>query len=130
MEVEPAEGDRVFESGEPEATRLVRELQSQIEHLVRSNKEMEEFMSENGQQKELRDAIGENIVIIARRRAILEDLIEQAGGAPARASSMLTDSARVANDTETTTPERDGSISIPMNTTVEGELAPADGVFL
>jgi hypothetical protein len=31
-------------------------------------------MAENGVDKELREAIGENIVAIARRRAILEDL--------------------------------------------------------
>ena len=36
-------------------------------------------MKENGHDSELRKAIGENVVVIARRKAILEDLRKQAG---------------------------------------------------
>jgi hypothetical protein len=82
--------NRVRESPDAEAARLVQDLEHQIDHLVRSNRELEEFLKDNTEldaagQKELRVAIGENIVTIARRRAILEDLYQQAGmaeGAP------------------------------------------------
>ncbi|KAJ1463163.1 hypothetical protein M885DRAFT_610181 [Pelagophyceae sp. CCMP2097] len=47
---------------------------NQIKHLVRSNAELEEFMRENGHDKDLRDAVGENIVVIARKRAELGSL--------------------------------------------------------
>ena len=53
--------------------KQVKELEHQIAHLQRSNAEMEEFLRENT-DAELRAAIGENIVTIARRRAIVEDL--------------------------------------------------------
>jgi TolA-binding protein len=86
QEVETAH--REFERAEGEAARLIHELETQVEHLVRSNRELEEFMRESGEQKELREAIGENIVTIARRRAILEDLYQQIG-APAKASTAM-----------------------------------------
>ena len=54
----------------------IKELQNSIAHLLRSNKEMEEIIAESGPDKELRDAIGENIVVIARRKAILADLLK------------------------------------------------------
>ena len=80
--VPPAEKE--FETTESEVERLIRDMEHQIAHLVRSNKELEEFMKEEGQNKELRKAIGENIVSIARRRAMVEDLRQQAGLAPAK----------------------------------------------
>ena len=84
--------DRVRESPEGEAARLVHDLEHSIEHLVRSNNELEEYLRDNeldaAAQKELRVAIGENIVVIARRRAMLEDLYQQAGMVPAKASSL------------------------------------------
>mmetsp|Transcript_23413 Transcript_23413/g.62759 ORF Transcript_23413/g.62759 Transcript_23413/m.62759 type:complete len:100 (-) Transcript_23413:142-441(-) len=55
-------------------TAQIAALENQISHLARSNAEMEAHMAEEGFDKELREAIGENIVAIARRRAILEDL--------------------------------------------------------
>ena len=70
------------EQPQTEAGRLIRDMEHQIEHLVRSNKELEEYMRENGEDKELRVAIGENIVTIARRRAMLDDLMRQAGLLP------------------------------------------------
>ena len=89
MEVETAEpAERAFEPPDAEMSRLIKDLEHQINHLVRSNAELEEFMRESGEQKELRVAIGENIVTIARRRAILEDLYQQAGMADAKAASM------------------------------------------
>lgn len=80
----------------------IREIENQVAHLVRSNAEIKEILETEGGDKELRTAIvrvacppaspcyahrtfsshvfpfrtlqGENIVAIARRRAILEDL--------------------------------------------------------
>mmetsp|Transcript_16546 Transcript_16546/g.41712 ORF Transcript_16546/g.41712 Transcript_16546/m.41712 type:complete len:101 (-) Transcript_16546:51-353(-) len=52
----------------------IHALENQIAHLTRSNAEMEEHMAAAGFDKELRVAIGENIVAIARRKAILEDM--------------------------------------------------------
>ena len=69
-----------MESEEPSGTPLefqIRELENQIKHLVRSNAELEAYIAESGPDKELRVAIGENIVSIARRRAILEDMQKQ-----------------------------------------------------
>ena len=83
--------------GEGEIARLVRDLENSIAHLVRSNRELEEFLQENGEDKELRVAIGENIVTIARRRAQLEDLIKQAGLEP---SAMLDGTVLAAADTK------------------------------
>jgi hypothetical protein len=57
-----------------EKDRLIEELNAKYERLLQSNKELEEHMAENGNDKTLRDAIGENIVIVARYRAIVEDL--------------------------------------------------------
>lgn len=51
----------------------IKELEHTVEHLVRSNAEMEEFLATEP-DKEIRKAIGENIVTISRRRAIIEDL--------------------------------------------------------
>ena len=67
----------VVEKPEAEIQRLIAHVENQINHLVRSNRELEEFMAENGNDKELRTAIGENIAVIARRRAILDDLKKQ-----------------------------------------------------
>ena len=61
-------------SASSENDRLIAQIEHQIEHLVRSNAELEEHMREHGNDKELRTAVGENIVSIARRRAIIEDL--------------------------------------------------------
>ena len=91
--VPPAEKE--FETTESEVERLIRDMEHQIAHLVRSNKELEEFMKEEGQNKELRKAIGENIVSIARRRAMVEDLRQQAGLAPARMIELTTDALAV-----------------------------------
>lgn len=79
-----------------EVERLIADIEHQISHLVRSNQELEEFMSENGQEKELREAIGENIVTIAKRRAIIADLRKQHGladDAPPMASGAATPAA-------------------------------------
>ena len=67
----------VMEKPEAEIERLIAEIENQINHLARSNRELEEFMLENGNDKELRTAIGENIAVIARRRAAVEDLKKQ-----------------------------------------------------
>ena len=73
-ELEAMDIERVLEKPEDEIKRLILQLENSVAHLQRSNVELEEFMAENGNDKELRSAIGENIVVIARRRAILEDL--------------------------------------------------------
>jgi hypothetical protein len=92
-------------SSEGEAVSLIKDLEVSISALERSNKELEVFLQENGHQQDLRQAIGENvrrkhdrrrcsfcrltialvvvvaiqILIIARRKAILADLRKQAG---------------------------------------------------
>jgi hypothetical protein len=57
----------------------IAEIENQIKHLVRSNVELQEALKEEP-DPELRDAVGENIVAIARRRAIVEDLRRQRTG--------------------------------------------------
>ena len=79
-------------SDEGEVKRLIADLEHTIKHLERSNAELEEFMRENGNDKELRQAIGENILVIARRKGILADLRKQAGIAeppPAKTAAGL-----------------------------------------
>jgi len=80
--------DATTQDGAPIAGQ-VKELQNSIAHLLRSNKEMEEIIAESGPDKELRDAIGENIVVIARRKAILADLLKllAESGQPAAATA-------------------------------------------
>jgi len=58
----------------PMLERQIAEIENQIFHLNRSNQELEAHLKEHGHDPELRAAIGENIVSIAKRRAILEDL--------------------------------------------------------
>lgn len=86
------------QDGSTPIDKQVKEIESQIEHLVRSNREMEEHMTESGHDPDLRQAVGENsapfvsirslpsfspvhvalaVVSIARRRAIFEDLRKQ-----------------------------------------------------
>ena len=57
--------------------RQMIELENQIHHLTRSNAEMKEILETEGSDPDLRGAIGENIVAIARRKAILADLQEK-----------------------------------------------------
>ena len=80
--------DATTTDGAPIAGQI-KELQNSIAHLLRSNKEMEEIIAESGPDKELRDAIGENIVVIARRKAILADLLKllAESGQPAAATA-------------------------------------------
>ena len=80
--------DATTQDGAPIAGQI-KELQNSIAHLLRSNKEMEEIIAESGPDKELRDAIGENIVVIARRKAILADLLKllAESGQPAAATA-------------------------------------------
>jgi hypothetical protein len=80
--------DATTADGAPIAGQI-KELQNSIAHLLRSNKEMEEIIAESGPDKELRDAIGENIVVIARRKAILADLLKllAESGQPAAATA-------------------------------------------
>mmetsp|Transcript_52711 Transcript_52711/g.114984 ORF Transcript_52711/g.114984 Transcript_52711/m.114984 type:complete len:106 (+) Transcript_52711:355-672(+) len=62
----------------PQCTPQIRELEHQIFHLQRSNTELEDHLRELGHDRELRQAIGENIVAIAKRRAIIDDLLKMA----------------------------------------------------
>ena len=98
MEAGAAAGGRVDASAGSDADSpldiSIRELENQIAHLVRSNREMEEILKADGHDADLRTAIGENIVAIARRRAILEDLCRQRPGgartnAPAAAAQAV-----------------------------------------
>mmetsp|Transcript_13580 Transcript_13580/g.40458 ORF Transcript_13580/g.40458 Transcript_13580/m.40458 type:complete len:109 (-) Transcript_13580:24-350(-) len=54
----------------------INEEERAVEHLVRSNRELEAFLKETP-DPELREAVGENIVIIARKRAALQSLYEK-----------------------------------------------------
>ena len=47
--------------------RQMLELENQIHHLSRSNAEMKEVLETEGSDPDLRGAIGENIVAIARQ---------------------------------------------------------------
>ena len=47
--------------------RQMIELENQIHHLTRSNTEMKEILETEGSDPDLRGAIGENIVAIARQ---------------------------------------------------------------
>lgn len=71
--------EREFEKPASEVERLIADIEAQIGHLVRSNKELEEHMAEHGNDKELRAAIGENIYAIAKRRAVVADMRKQQG---------------------------------------------------
>ena len=75
----PMELEREFEPPASEAARLIADIEHQVAHLVRSNNELEEHMRENGNDKELRKAIGENIYAIAKRRAIVADMRKKQG---------------------------------------------------
>ena len=74
---------------EGEIGRTLQALDHSISHLERSNRELEEHMREHGHDKALREAIGENILVIARRKAIAADLRKQAGMAPAPAAATV-----------------------------------------
>lgn len=50
--------------------RQMMELDNQIHHLIRSNAEMKEVLETEGPDPDLRGAIGENIVAIARHAHI------------------------------------------------------------
>ena len=49
--------------------RQMLELENQIHHLTRSNSEIKEILEKEGPDPDLRGAIGENIVAIARQSA-------------------------------------------------------------
>merc|ERR1712070_1184543 len=61
----------------------IKELENSIHHLKRSNLEIELELRESGNDPELRAAVGENIVAIAKREAILQDLRKSLPLAPA-----------------------------------------------
>ena len=60
-------GDKVS----PELEAEIAEEEKAIEHLVRSNAELEAHLKD-APDRELRAAVGENIVVIARKRAALQ----------------------------------------------------------
>eukprot|EP00308_Calcidiscus_leptoporus_P002224 CAMPEP_0119376838 /NCGR_PEP_ID=MMETSP1334-20130426/41596_1 /TAXON_ID=127549 /ORGANISM="Calcidiscus leptoporus, Strain RCC1130" /LENGTH=106 /DNA_ID=CAMNT_0007395531 /DNA_START=9 /DNA_END=329 /DNA_ORIENTATION=+ len=72
-----------------DALQQIRELQGQVHHLARSNAELEAYLLENGHDPELRAAIGENIVAIARRQAIIEDLQKLVPGERAKEHEIM-----------------------------------------
>lgn len=67
----------------PELDAEIAEEEHRILHLVRSNKELEEHLKEVGHDPELREAVGENIVVIARKRAALQLLYDRRNKAQA-----------------------------------------------
>ena len=64
------------EATDPELEATIAEEEHQIKHLVRSNAELEAFLAESP-DRDLREAVGENIVVIARKRAALQLLYEK-----------------------------------------------------
>ena len=56
--------------------KQIEELQKQCNMLVRSNKDLEAEMAENGHDAMLREAVGENVVLIAKRRGLIADLVK------------------------------------------------------
>ena len=107
MDLDAPASEQIEGKSESEIARRVQELENSIHHLVRSNKELDEYMAENGFDKELKVAIGENVVIIARRRAIVEELEKQISGGVSLA------------------PPSDAQPSPPIST--EAEMKDADG---
>ena len=119
---------------ESEVGRTIASLELSIHHLERSNAELEVFMKENGPDKELRVAIGENIIVIARRKAILEDLQKQAGVLPAPSAAALptTDTA-VAHALPATVAEDAMAVDVTEGAAVSSERSgadPSEGVYL
>lgn len=55
----------------------IAEMENQIAHLVRSNDELQEFLRAAPGDTDLRDAVGENIVVMARKRAALQTLVDR-----------------------------------------------------
>lgn len=106
-ELEAMDMEQLFERPEGEVQRLIAHLENSVTHLVRSNKELEEYMAETGNDKELRAAIGENIVIIARRRAILEDLQKSIAGGTPGTNAGAPAAAAAANKLVATVPVED-----------------------
>ena len=67
----------------------IAEEENAVRHLARSNTELQAHLSESN-DRDLRDAVGENIVTIARKRTLIQMLYEQRrnlGGASAPAAS-------------------------------------------
>ena len=86
LEVWPARGSRSARPANLPPLRLTLRLalsQNSIHHLKRSNLEIELELRESGNDPELRAAVGENIVAIAKREAILQDLRKSLPLAPA-----------------------------------------------
>lgn len=90
------EVDRQAEGLEIERDRL----QNAVLHLQRSNQELEDALKRDGPDADLRDAIGENIVIIARYKGQIERLnteIRKARGEVMETSNTQTASVPVQN---------------------------------
>ena len=54
-----------------EKDRLIEELNAKYERLLQSNKELEEHMAENGNDKTLRDAIGETAAQLTAKNGLV-----------------------------------------------------------
>ena len=108
-------------SKDSEAGRAIAALEISIHHLQRSNVELEEFIKENGHDRDLRQAIGENITVIARRKAILEDLRKQSG-----ITEPVADLPAAASDAEATS----GGAPQAMAVDVDVTGADASGIYL
>lgn len=52
-------------------------LENAVSYLLKSNKEMKEILTNEGPDRDLRDAIGENIVVIAKYRGQIERLNQE-----------------------------------------------------
>ena len=64
--------------GQVEGLEIERNrLQHTIAHLQKTNRELEEYIQTEGHDKDMRDAIGENIVTIAKFRGQLDRLDQE-----------------------------------------------------
>ncbi|GMH33015.1 hypothetical protein BSKO_00849 [Bryopsis sp. KO-2023] len=76
----------------PEGLFIERDrLLNAVTHLQRSNRDLQECLDESGNDPELRQALGENIVVIAKYKAKIEQIeqeIRKARGLPTEVPSL------------------------------------------
>ena len=114
-----------------EAGRAIAALEISIHHLERSNYELEDFIKENGHDRDLRQAIGENIAVIARCKAVLEDLRKQAGiTEPISDVPVTLSAAPVPVEAATTSGGSAAAIPIAVDVDVTEPAADASGLYL
>jgi len=106
-------------------------LENAVAHLLRSNQEIKEELSEHGRDPELKTAMEENIVIIAKYRARIESLREEINKAKGDVGStgvvsLTTDDGEENNSAhscQASALQRPPDGAVPMDATVQGPRA-------